>query len=41
MKKVDWPNHLLNFIAVILGVFLAFYVSDRAEKRKERIESHY
>lgn len=38
MKKIDWLNHLFNFTAVILGVFLAFYVSDRAEKRKEKQE---
>lgn len=38
MKKIDWINHLFNFVAVILGVFLAFYVSANAEKRKEKKE---
>ena len=38
MKKIDWLNHFFNFIAVILGVFLAFWVSTRAEKIKDKRE---
>lgn len=32
--KINWPDHLLNFLAVIIGVSLAFYVNSAAEERK-------
>ena len=38
MKSVNWFDHLLNFVAVILGVSLAFYISTRAEKSREKEE---
>ena len=31
MKKIDWLNHIFNFVAVIAGVFIAFYVDDAAQ----------
>lgn len=37
--KYHWINHILNFIAVILGVYLAFYLNERAEIRLENKES--
>jgi hypothetical protein len=37
--KYHWLNHILNFIAVILGVYLAFYLNERAEIRLENKES--
>lgn len=37
--KYHWLNHILNFIAVILGVYLAFYLNERAEIRLEKKES--
>lgn len=37
-KKYNWLNHLLNFIAVILGVYLAFYVNERAKLSAEKKE---
>ncbi|MEO0733016.1 MAG: hypothetical protein AAFZ52_09285 [Bacteroidota bacterium] len=36
MNKGNWKNHILNFVGVILGVLLAFYVNNSAEKRKQR-----
>ena len=36
MKGIDWLTHILNFLAVIAGVFLAFYISDAAEHKKEQ-----
>ncbi len=38
MKQINWSDHILNFLAVIIGVSLAFYVSNSAEKRKEKEE---
>jgi len=38
--RFSWSNHLFNFIAVILGVYLAFYMSERAAQHKEREESN-
>lgn len=37
-RKYNWLNHLLNFISVILGVYLAFYVNERANSAAERRE---
>lgn len=30
-KNYNWPNHLLNFLTVIVGVYLAFYIGERAK----------
>lgn len=38
-KKYGWLNHLLNFLAVILGVYLAFYINERAQINQDRNES--
>lgn len=32
-------NHIFNFLAVILGVYLAFYINEKAIANKERNES--
>ncbi len=37
-KNYAWLNHLLNFLAVILGVYLAFYVNDAAKLAEENSE---
>lgn len=38
-KKYDWLNHVFNFLAVILGVYLAFYMNERAKMNEDRKES--
>ena len=38
MKQINWPDHILNFLAVIIGVSLAFYVSSTSEEKKEEEE---
>lgn len=38
MKKINLINHFLNFVAVILGVLLAFYVNSCSETNKEKKE---
>lgn len=38
-KNYGWVNHLFNFLAVILGVYLAFYINEKAILSKERRES--
>ena len=38
MKNITWLNHLLNFLAVILGVFLAFSINSLAERQKQHKE---
>ena len=38
MKQINWSDHILNFLAVIIGVTLAFYVSDSADKSREKEE---
>ena len=38
MKNIHWPDQVLNFLGVILGVLLAFYISSAAEDRKENKE---
>ena len=37
-RKIDWFNHLINFIAMIAGVYLALYMSERTTKNKEKEE---
>lgn len=38
MKQINWSDHILNFLAVIIGVTLAFYASDSSDKIKEKHE---
>lgn len=38
-RRFPWLNHILNFLAVILGVYLAFYINELAKEREERAES--
>ncbi|MDW3652746.1 MAG: DUF6090 family protein [Bacteroidia bacterium] len=38
MKNINWPDQILNFLGVILGVLLAFYISSVAEDKKEEKE---
>lgn len=33
-----WSNHLLNFLTVILGVYLAFYINEKAKFSAEKKE---
>lgn len=37
--KHSWTNHLFNFLAVILGVYLAFFINEKAKTKQERNES--
>jgi hypothetical protein len=36
--KSSWKNHIFNFLAVILGVYLAFYINERAKTNQDRAE---
>ncbi len=38
-KEINYTNHLFNFIAVILGVYLAFYMNDSSKKYQDKKES--
>ena len=38
-RKQNWPNHLFNFLAVILGVYLAFYINEKAQINQDQNES--
>jgi len=38
MQKVDWLDHVINFLSVILGVSLAFFISNQSEHYKLRQE---
>ena len=38
-RKYHWLNHVLNFLAVILGVYLAFYINEKAKANQDRKES--
>ncbi|MEL7147317.1 MAG: DUF6090 family protein [Bacteroidota bacterium] len=37
--KNKWQNPVLNFLAVILGVYLAFYINENAKSNNDRKES--
>lgn len=38
-KKYHWLNHVFNFLGVILGVYLAFYMNERAKTNQDQKES--
>lgn len=38
-RKLNYLNHLFNFLAVILGVYLAFYIDDKAKLNQDKKES--
>lgn len=38
-RKSIWLNHFFNFLAVILGVYLAFYMNERAENMRNQKEA--
>lgn len=38
-KQYSWLNHVFNFLAVILGVYLAFYINESAKINQDRNES--
>lgn len=38
-RKYNLTNHLFNFIAVILGVYLAFYMNEKAKEKQDKKES--
>ncbi len=37
-KSKAWQNHFFNFLAVILGVYLAFLINQKAENRRQKEE---
>jgi hypothetical protein len=37
--KFEWFNHLVNFVAIIIGVYLAFYMNERTKANQDRQES--
>lgn len=41
-KKIDWLNHFLEFIVVVIGILLAFQLNTCSERKKEDaiVESH-
>ena len=38
-RKINFINHLLNFSAVVIGVYLAFYINDKAKLNQDKKES--
>jgi hypothetical protein len=38
-RKINWLNHFFNFLAVILGVYLAFYINERAKMNEDKKEA--
>jgi hypothetical protein len=38
-RKRNWLNHIFNFLAVILGVYLAFFINERAQLNQDQNES--
>lgn len=41
-RKIDWLNHFLEFIVVVIGILLAFQLNTCSEEKKERslIDQH-
>jgi len=36
-RRIDWGNHLFNFLATLLGVLIAFYLANYQEHRREEV----
>lgn len=34
-KRIDWTNHIVGFVSVVLGVVMAFWLNSWNEQRKE------
>lgn len=34
-KRIDWPNHFMAFVSTLLGVWLAFYLGNYNEYKRE------
>lgn len=42
MKKVNWPDHIVNLIVVITGITIAFWLNNWSEANKEnRLQKTY
>ncbi len=39
-RNYNWLSHLSNFVVVILGVYIAFYINERAKINQDRKESY-
>ena len=41
-SKIDWLNHALEFIVVVIGILMAFQLENYAEERKQAktLEAH-
>lgn len=37
-QMIHWQNHFFNFLAVILGVYLAFFISEWSKENRDRKE---
>ncbi|MFZ5972604.1 MAG: hypothetical protein ACOYXA_13535 [Bacteroidota bacterium] len=35
-EKIQWKNQLVNLVAIIIGVYIAFYLTERASAAKDR-----
>ncbi|MCK6618297.1 MAG: hypothetical protein L6Q51_11710 [Cyclobacteriaceae bacterium] len=35
-EKIQWKNQLVSLVAIIIGVYIAFYLSERASAAKDR-----
>jgi len=34
-RTVDWPNHLINFVLIVLSILMAFQLEKCSTDRKE------
>ncbi|MEQ8552623.1 MAG: DUF6090 family protein [Cyclobacteriaceae bacterium] len=42
MKRINWPDHLVNLIVVILGISIAFYMEGwRSDQKSKQLEAQY
>jgi hypothetical protein len=39
MKQIDWKNHIIEFITVVIGISLAFALNSHSENLKEKRDS--
>jgi hypothetical protein len=39
-EKIQWKNQLINLLAIVIGVYIAFYLTERSNNANSRRQAH-
>jgi len=40
-ERIQWKNQLINFVAIIIGVYVAFYITERSARASKQKQVQY